>query len=407
MQNSTPISHERRVLFWMCVLIAVNQLGFGAIIPVLPLYAQSFGVSQLAIGMTVAVYGLARFVVAIPTGQIADRLGRRPTLALGGLVSTAGNLWCAVATSYEELVIARFIAGAGGGLVLTGGVIVLADITTPERRGRTMAIYQGTFLFAVGIGPLPGGWLAERFGLAAPFMAYALAGVVVGLVAWFAVKETRDSGKSADTSQPELPPLREQLKLLLQLVGFRLVSIISFTHAVTRTGALFSIVPVFVSLRLGLTPSQIGFGFALGSVLGLLAAYPGGILTDRFGRKSVIVPASLATGVSMALFCIAGSYTWFLFAVVVWGVASAMGASAPASYVADCAPPRMNATAMSTHRMLADLGYVIGPLALGALADYQGATSALWFSAAVMIAVALVFARWAPETYRRGASREF
>lgn len=400
MRDPATIGHERHVLFWMCVLIAANQLGFGSIIPVVPLYAQSFGVSQFAIGMTVAVYGLARFAVAIPTGQIADRVGRRPTLAIGGLISTAGNLWCAVATSYEELVVARFIAGAGGGLVLTGGVIVLADITTPERRGRTMSIYQGTFLFAVGIGPLPGGWLAERFGLAAPFLAYALAAVVVGLVAWFAVKETSDPGKSTDTSQPELPPLRVQLKLLMQLVGFRLVSILSFAHATSRTGALFSIVPVFVSVRLGLTPSQIGFGFALGSVLGLIVVYPGGMLTDRFGRKSVIVPAGIATGVSMALFCIAGSYAWFLFAVVVWGVASAMGASAPAAYAADCAPPRMNATAMSSYRMLADLGYVIGPLALGALADYQGATTALWFSAVMVIVAALVFGRWAPETYR-------
>ena len=391
---------ERRILFWMCVLIAVNQLGFGSIIPVVPLYAQSFGVSQLAIGMTVAVYGLARFVVGIPTGQLADHLGRRQTLALGGLISTAGNVWCAFATSYEELVIARFIAGAGGGMVLTGGVIVLADITTPERRGRTMAIYQGTFLFAVGIGPFPGGWLAERYGLAAPFLAYAVAAVVVGLVAWFAVKETRHADSAAGTDPSELPPLREQLKLLMRMTGFRLVSVISFTHAVTRTGALFSIIPVYATLKLGLTPSQIGFGFALGSVLGLMATYPGGMLTDRFGRKSVIVPASLATGVSMALFCVAGSYGSFLLAVVVWGVASAMGAAAPASYAADCAPPRMNATAMSTYRMLADVGYVIGPLLLGGLADANGAESALWISAAMMVAVALIFARWAPETYR-------
>ena len=401
MQFFASINHERRVLFWMCVLIAVNQLGFGSIIPVVPLYAQSFGVSQFAIGITVSVYGLARFAVAIPTGQIADGLGRRPALAIGGMVSAAGNAWCAVATSYEELVIARFVAGAGGGMVLTGGLIVLADITTPERRGRTMAIYWGTFLFAVGIGPLPGGWLAERFGLAAPFAAFAVAAVVAGMVAWFAVKETRDSGETATLGQPDLPPFREQLKLLMRLVGFRLVSILGFAHAITRTGALFSIVPVYVSVRLGLTPSQIGLGFALGSVLGLVATYPGGMLTDRFGRKSVIVPASFATGISMALFCVAGSYGGFLLAVVVWGMASAMGAAAPASYVADCAPPRMNAIALSTYRMLADLGYVIGPLALGGLADAHGAASALWISAAVMMAVAFVFARWAPETYRR------
>jgi len=262
-----------------------------------------------------------------------------------------------------------------------------------------MAIYQGTFLFAVGIGPFPGGWLAERYGLSAPFLAYGVAAVVVGLVAWFAVKETRHS-KGAETARlGELPPLREQLRLLMRLTGFRLVSLVSFAHALTRTGALFSIIPVYVTLELGLTPSQIGFGFALGSVLGLMATYPGGMLTDRFGRKSVIVPAGLATGISMALFCVAGSYAWFLIAVVLWGVASAAGASAPASYAADCAPPRMNATAMSTYRMLADLGYIIGPLALGGLADANGAATAILLSAALMVLVTLLFARWAPETY--------
>ena len=129
----------------MCVLIAVNQLGFGAIIPVLPLYAESFGVSQTAIGMTVAVYGLARLVVALPSGRIADRLGRRSTLAIGGLISGAGNLWCAYASSYDELVVARFVAGAGAGLTLTAGTIVLADITSIERRGRVMATIRVCF----------------------------------------------------------------------------------------------------------------------------------------------------------------------------------------------------------------------------------------------------------------------
>jgi len=77
---------EGKILAWMCVLIGVNQLGFGAVIPVLPLYAQSFGVSQTAIGFTVAIYGLARLFVALPSGRIADLFGRRNALALGGLI---------------------------------------------------------------------------------------------------------------------------------------------------------------------------------------------------------------------------------------------------------------------------------------------------------------------------------
>ena len=191
---------ERRVLVWMCVLVAVNQLGFGAMVPSLALYAQSFGVPASAIGMAVAAYGLARFATAIPAGQLSDRLGRRPTLAIGGLVSAFGNLWCAWATGYPEFIVARFVAGAGAGLILTTGQVVLADISTPERRGRTISIYQGTFLFAVGIGPFPGGLLAEHFSLAAPFIAYGMASLLATVVAWFAVSETRDLSRGPGAS---------------------------------------------------------------------------------------------------------------------------------------------------------------------------------------------------------------
>ena len=229
---------ERRVLGWMCVLIAVNQLGFGAVIPVLPLYAQSFGVSISAIGVTVAVYGLARVVLAMPAGRIADRLGRREALAIGGAVSALGNLWSAVAGSFPEFVIARFVSGAGAGLVLTAGVVVLADISTPANRGRTMAVYQGVFLFAVGIGPFPGGLLAEHAGLAAPFAAYAVAGALVGLCAWFGVPETRDlRADAASAGDRAGAPFREGLRAVLAHRGYVLACAVQFMNAFARTGA--------------------------------------------------------------------------------------------------------------------------------------------------------------------------
>src|SRR5712664_4851305 len=111
-----PAPARTRILTWMCVLIAVNQLGFGSIIPALALYARSFGVSQSAIGLAIAIYGLARFLVAMPAGQLADRVGRRPALALGGVVSAAGNLVCAWAPTFALFIVGRFIAGAGAAL---------------------------------------------------------------------------------------------------------------------------------------------------------------------------------------------------------------------------------------------------------------------------------------------------
>lgn len=397
---------ERRVLIWMCVLVAVNQLGFGAMVPSLPLYAQSFGVPASAIGLAVAVYGLARFVSAVPAGQLADLLGRRPTLAIGGLISGLGNLWCAWAATYPEFIIARFVAGAGAGLILTTGQVVLADISTPERRGRTIAIYQGTFLFAVGIGPFPGGLLADYVSLAAPFAAYGVASLLATIVAWFAVSETRHLSRAKGTAEAaDRPPLAKQLRLLSANIGFVLVSVISLVHAVVRTGGLFAIVPMVATASLGLSVAAIGFALMLGSVSGLIAAYPAGWVTDWFGRKAVIVPATVITGISMLLFCVAPSYIWFAVACIAWGVASSVGGAAPAAYAADSAPPGMNAVAIGTYRMTADAGYVIGPLALGLIADFYGPVAALVLCAALLLAVAAAFAAFAPETYRGRAVR--
>ena len=397
-----PRAERSGILGWMCVLIAVNQLGFGSIVPALALYARSFGVSQSAIGVAVGVYGLARFLVAVPAGNLADRLGRRGTLFVGGLVTAAGNLSCAWAPTFAMFVLARFVAGAGAALVINTGQIVMADITEPRHRGRVMALYQGVFLFAVGVGPLPGGLLAERFGLETPFVAYAIAGAVAAGVAWLRVPETRGLRTPAEGAGSPLPPFSAQVRLLAGHIGFMLVGLTSFTNAVARTGALFNLIPILARDRLALTTDRIGLGLALASIVGLLLAYPAGVLVDHFGRKAVIVPSTMMAGLSLVLFLAAPTYGWFLFACAGWSVAAGIGGAAPAAYAADVAPPGMNAAAMSTYRMLSDLGYVAGPLALGLAADLAGPDAALGATALLLAVVALVFARLAPESHRGG-----
>jgi MFS family permease len=398
----TPAGSRRGlILAWMCVLIGVNQLGFGAIVPALALYARSFEVPQSAVGLAVGVYGLARFLVAMPAGALADRAGRRTALALGGLLEAAGNLLCAWAPTFAALVGARFVAGAGAGLVITTGQIVLADITTPALRGRVMAIYQGVFLFAVGIGPLPGGLLAERLGLAAPFVAYAASGALAAGIAWVLVAETRDlrAGERGETASA-LPSFSAQVRLLTGHAGFMLVSLVGLMAAVARTGGVFTVIPVLAQERLGLGADRIGVGLALASVVGLLLAYPSGSLVDRHGRKPIIVPATVLSGLSLGLFLGAPSYAWFLAACLVWSLAMGMSGAAPAAYAADVAPAGMNAAAMSAYRMLGDLGYVLGPVALGLATDLAGADAALGGTALCLVAVGVLFARLAPETHR-------
>lgn len=401
--SGTDRSKENRVLFWMCVLIGTNQLGFGAIVPNIAPYAHAFGVTNTAIGLTIAGYGLGRMLAAPPSGGMSDRFGRRPSLALGGVITAVGNLLCGLSDTYFEFLGARFIAGAGAGLVLTTGQIVLADISSPERRGRMISIYQATFLFAVGVGPYPGGLIADRYGLDAPFFAYAGFALLCAVVAWFAVGETREIGgrRAGGSGGPRLPFL-QQLRLLAANRGYVLVCIVSLMFAVIRTGGFFAIIPIIGAVTLGLTASQIGLGLLIGSIAGLAASYPAGMISDRFGRKPVIVPASIATSASMCVFAYAEGYPLFMIACIAWGIATSVGGAAPAAYAADSAPPGMNAVTVSTFRMLGDVGYVVGPLLLGVIADATGPGTSLLIGAGMMVSAALVFAVFAPETWRGG-----
>jgi predicted MFS family arabinose efflux permease len=387
------------ILAWMCFLVGINQLGFGSVVPSLPLYAKSFGVTASAIGMAVGIYGLARFFIALPAGRLADGFGRRPALAIGGLISGVGNLWCAWAHSYPEFLVARFVAGAGAGLIVTIGHVVLADISTPERRGRMLSIYMGCFVFAVGIGPFPGGLLAEAYGLSAPFIAFGVTNLAAMLVAWFAVAETRGYAHAGSVQIGPLPSFADQVRLLSGRIGFLLASLINFMNAAVRTGGLFAIVPIFASAHLGLSVSQIGFALMLGSISGLIASYPAGSVADRYGRKTVIVPTTIVSGAAMALFAVSEIYVVFVAAAVLWGIASTVGSSAPTAYAADSAPPGMNAAAIGTFRAVGDAGYVIGPFALGAIVDIWGSLLALMIAAAAMALAGMIFALFAPESF--------
>lgn len=394
---------ENRILAWICALIFVNQLGFGSIVPVVPLYARSFDVPLAAIGATIAAYGLARFLSSLPAGQISDRFGRRHALAIGGLITVLGNVLCALAPSYLAFLGARFVAGFGAGFVITASQIILVDISTPERRGRIMSTYTGVFAFAVGMGPVPGGFLAEHFGLPAPFWAYSVMGAVAAALAWLRVPETRFlRTATGDRSSAGRPSFATQVRLLTSQRGFLLVSLVSFATFFARTGALFNIIPVLGQERLGLGTDQIGLGLATISVMAVVLAYPSGALSDRFGRKVLIVPSTLLTGVSFFLFLLAPSYLWFMVACLVWSFAAGVGSSAPSAYAADITPAGMNAAAMSSFRMLGETGYVIGPLLLGFAADALGVDAALALTSTLVVLVGLAFARFAPETrFRR------
>jgi MFS family permease len=286
-------------------------------------------------------------------------------------------------------------------LVLTAGQIVLADISSPHNRGRVMAIYMGVFLFAVGGGSFPGGWLASTFTLATPFVANAVLAGIVTLVAWFALPETRELSERHASKQAgeRQSTSAEVVRRLLKTPGFIHISAVSFTSFFARTGGLFTIIPLLAEDRFDASATQIGLGLSMISLVGLLLVYPSGMLVDRFGRKRVIVPSMILAGLAMFAYLQTTSIATFLIASIFWSAATGTAGAAPTAYAADVAPKGLMAATMSWYRSISDSGYVIGPLLLGGIADLLGAESALIFTALLLLASGAYFGLRAPESW--------
>lgn len=396
-----------RTFLALCVLILVNQVGFGLMTPVLPAYSRSFGLGASEVGLVVGIYGFARFMANVPAGQLAERRGRREVLIVGTLITSVASALVASAANLPQLLAYRLLAGLGAATVLTGGQIMVGDIASPEQRGRMMSTYQGFFLVGVGLGPTPGGLLADHFGLRAPFIAYAVFSALACGLALTVIRETKPERPSG-TAAPEASsaglagtaPLTASMRATLTSSAFVLIGLVSFVQFFARTGAFFTVVPLLGKERLDLSASQIGLAMTAVNVLNIATLYWAGVLADRFGRKPVIAPATIVSGLSLAIWAWAGGYPAFLLASMVWGLGSGIAGPAPAAYVADLAPSELRGRVFGAFRSVADAGYIVGPLFLGWLVDAAGYEAPLLLTAAMFLVSGAVFWVLAPEFHR-------
>src|SRR5829696_10130038 len=163
----------------------------GVIVPVLPEFARSFGVRTAIIGIAVSAFGIGRLVVNVPLGMVADRYGRRVVLIGGPLVTSAAMLGCAFSPNIGVFLFWRVVTGVGSAMYMTGAQIYLADISTPDNRAKNIATNQGALFLGVSMGPVLGGFLAEWFGLKAPFIVVGVIVLFAALHAYLRLPETR------------------------------------------------------------------------------------------------------------------------------------------------------------------------------------------------------------------------
>ena len=138
LQRGMAVVRENERVVMIMVSTTLVMSGQGIVTPVLPLFARDFGATAAAVGMTLSIFALARLILNVPLGILADRFGRRVQLVAGPLISAVGMVGSGIAADITELLIWRFVAGAGSAMYMTAAQIYLADVSDAGNRARCL-----------------------------------------------------------------------------------------------------------------------------------------------------------------------------------------------------------------------------------------------------------------------------
>jgi MFS family permease len=416
----------RENLAQFVLLVAVNALVggmYGQERLVLPLLAENeFGLTRYTgVLAFILAFGATKAVANYAAGALSDRYGRKPVLVVGWLIALPVPLLLIWAPSWGWVIAANVLLGLNQGLTWSTTVVMKIDLVGPARRGLAMGLNEAAGYVAVAGTALATGYLAARYGLRpAPFfLGVAFAALGLGL-STLVVRETRDHAR-LEAASHVTPPDGRQAQLHADLSSGEILAQTSFREPALSAASHAGMVNNLMDgLAWGLLPLLFaGAGLPVAKIGILAAVYPAvwgfgqlvtGALSDRTGRKPLIVTGQLLQGVALALVALGGSFPVWVMAVALLGAGTALVYPTLLATIGDVAHPAWRARAVGVYRLWRDGGFVVGALLAGTIADAYGLTAAVWAVAALTTASGIAVATRMYETHpvrvaRPGTSR--
>lgn len=376
------------VLALIAFLVAV---GFGVMVPVLPVFARSFNVSGFMVGAVISAFALMRLVTAPVCGRLNAWIGERTALGIGMFIVATSTALAGLSGGFWQLLVMRGLGGVGSAMFTVAATTLLLRAVDATHRGRATALYSSGFLLGNMAGPAVGGVVAT-ISVTAPFFFYSVTLVLAGGAALTLLSRSQDSGGGARSTQGSVVTLR----LLARDVRYQSACLMNFTQGWQSHGVRNSLVPLLVTEVMHGQPSWTGWAFAVAAVTQGLALGPIGRAVDTVGRRPLLLTGGLICALGAAGIAFAPNI-WVLTGLLAcYGVGASMATNASTAIVGDVAGAR-SGMPIAVFQMTSDLGSIVGPLAAGLIADSLGIGSAFVVGAALIGSAALQALRM-PET---------
>jgi MFS family permease len=386
-----------RETFVLALVAFCVALGFGIVVPAVPLFALQFGVGTTAAGAVVSAFALMRLVSGLAAGRLVDRVGERVALQIGLGVVAVSSLFAGLSVSYPQLLVLRAVGGIGSAVFTIASTSLLLRVASAAQRGQTQSVYRGGFLLGGIIGPAFGGAVIG-ISLRAPFFLYAgtlgLAAIVAftmlprAAVRAAPAQVTLGVGEDDGLPAAVVPEVRTTLSMALASPAYRAALAGNFAVGFSVLGVRSTVVPLLVVQGLDLAPGWIGVAFVVAALVQAVLLLPAGRAVDEIGRRPMLVAGGFVTAVSLVFLAVVTGPVTLLAAMVVFAVGAAVMGVAPAAIVGDVVAGK-GGTAVAVWQMSSDLGSVIGPVAAGLLIDHGSFEIALIVSAVVVFACTL------------------
>lgn len=405
---------------WVLVSAAfIVAIGYGIIAPVLPQFAESFGLGVTAATIVVSSFAFFRLISAPAGGRLVNRLGERPVYVTGLLIVAASTFAVALAQTYWQLLLFRALGGLGSTMFTVSAMALIIRLAPPSARARAAGRYATAFLLGNIFGPVVGGLMAG-WGMRVPFLVYAVALVIAAAVVYFRLgrnerllaaeakaAEERAAGDGnpepdpangtaagespePDTVDPDRSTMR--FREAWQDSAYRAALVSVLAHGWTSMGTRVAIYPLFALHVLGAGAGVSGLAltvFALGNTVAVAAV---GRWADRLGRRPFILTGLLIMGVSTIALGFSGSVPVFFVLSAIAGIGAGLLNPSQQAVVADVVGPhRAGGVVLSRYQMAMDTGAIFGPIIAGLLAESLGYSAAFAVSGAVVL---LAFVVW-------------
>jgi MFS family permease len=390
------------------LLVVVNMF-VGAMIgmerSILPAVAEhEFHLAARAAVLSfIVVFGVSKALTNYLAGRLSDAIGRKRVLLVGWAIAAPVPFALMWAPSWRWVLAANVLLGISQGLTWSTTVIMKIDLAGPARRGLAMGLNEFAGYGAVAISALATGYLASAYGLRPEPFALGVAYVAAGLVLSLLVRDTERHVRmeAADhQGDAEVPSQRA----VFGRTSFTDPALSSISQAGLvnnlNDGMAWGLFPLFYAA------AQL----SLAQIAWLAAVYPAvwgigqlftGALSDRFGRRWFIVGGMWTQAAGIAVIAASASFTPFLAGAVLLGLGTAMVYPTLLAAIGDVAHASWRASAVGVYRLWRDLGYAIGALLAGVVADAVGVAAAIWLVAAITAASGLAVLLRMSETLQR------